>query len=374
MIFIDGSNLYHVLGQICGRHDLQFDKFGLKLANGRDLRRIYYYNIRQDSDRFPEFRGEQSKFLESLYDTPYLEVRLGIWKQRGEAMVEKGVDVMLATDFVTKAFRDQYDTAIIVSGDGDFYPAIQAVKDAGKHVEVAAFETNISPEAARAADVHLKLNKTFFTSLWMTKAQVRARTEASGRPEVTDEAASPNGEDKKSGSTSSRRRPVRASSSSTPTSGSSSPSGTDEKRSRPTRRRSTRSGSSSSTSSSSAASRNGAAQSQDASPKPAAPAEKPEADASREGMRRTPARRRVGGTQAGSSSNGSSTSSESNPQPERAAPRPPALRNQSASATPANPASPASEERSENGQDGNRRAGWLRRFGLNSGESNEEND
>ena len=49
MVFIDGSNLYHVLTQSCGRHDLQFDKFALKLANGRDLKRIYYYNIRQES-------------------------------------------------------------------------------------------------------------------------------------------------------------------------------------------------------------------------------------------------------------------------------------------------------------------------------------
>ena len=42
MVFIDGSNLYHVLTQSCGRHDLQFDKFAVKLANGRELKRIYY--------------------------------------------------------------------------------------------------------------------------------------------------------------------------------------------------------------------------------------------------------------------------------------------------------------------------------------------
>ena len=72
MVFIDGSNLYHVLTQSCGRHDLQFDKFALKLANGRDLKRIYYYNIRQESDTNPNMGVEQQKFLgltaPSLYD------------------------------------------------------------------------------------------------------------------------------------------------------------------------------------------------------------------------------------------------------------------------------------------------------------------
>ena len=165
MVFIDGSNLYHVLSQACGRHDLQFDKFAMKLANGRKLQRIYYYNIRQESDSNPNVGVEQAKFLESMYDTPYVEVRLGIWKQRGDIMVEKGVDVMLATDLVTNAYNDHYDTAIVVSGDADFYPALQAVKDVGKHIEVAAFDMNMSAESARVSDVVQKFNKTWFTGL-----------------------------------------------------------------------------------------------------------------------------------------------------------------------------------------------------------------
>ena len=165
MVFIDGSNLYHVLTQSCGRHDLQFDKFAMKLANGRDLKRTYYYNIRQESDTNPAVGMEQQKFLDSMYDTPYIEVRLGIWKQRGEIMVEKGVDVMLATDLITHAYKNHNDTAIVVSGDADFYPALQAVKDVGKHIEVAAFDMNLSAESGRVSDVTIKFNKiTIFSN------------------------------------------------------------------------------------------------------------------------------------------------------------------------------------------------------------------
>ena len=197
MVYIDGSNLYHVLSQNCGRHDLQFDKFSTKLANGRSLRRTYYYNVRQDNETSANMVQDQKKFLDSMYETPFIEVRLGIWKQRGDTLVEKGVDVMLATDLVAHAYQDHYDTAIVVSGDADFYPALQAVKDIGKHIEVAAFDSNLSTESSRVADYSIRLNKTFFTGLWMTRSKARIRAAAtSRRSKVTDEAASPNGEDK----------------------------------------------------------------------------------------------------------------------------------------------------------------------------------
>ncbi len=106
MIFIDGSNLYHVLAQNCGRYDLVFDKFGNKLADGRQLVRTYYYNIRQDPTFNPSASAEQDKFLSALFEIPYFEVRLGVHRRHGDQMVEKGVDVMMATDIVVGAFRD----------------------------------------------------------------------------------------------------------------------------------------------------------------------------------------------------------------------------------------------------------------------------
>lgn len=317
MVFIDGSNLYHVLGQTCGRHDLQFDKFAQKLANGRDLRRVYYYNIRQEAFEDRSNASDQDKFLSSLYDTPHLEVKLGIWKQRGSTMVEKGVDVMLAVDLVTRAYKDQYDTAIIVSGDADFYPALQAAKDVGKHVEVAAFETNISAEAARVADLHIKLTKTFFTGLWMTRAQLRQRSASSRRPEVSDEAASPNGEDK-SATKSTTRRTTRSSRSTT-------------------RRSSSRS---------TASSRSRTADKEQDDEKPstattetAAKQEESEPAPDRSNIRRTPSRRKVGGTLLNGSSNGTDGASSK--------PRPPALRTPGSSSNGTGSSSSEESEESE---------------------------
>lgn len=52
---------------------------------------------------------------------------------------EKAVDVRLACDLIT--LKDIYDTAIIVSGDQDYVPAVEVVKNFGKHVVNVAFLT-----------------------------------------------------------------------------------------------------------------------------------------------------------------------------------------------------------------------------------------
>lgn len=170
MIFIDGSNLYHVLLKNCGRSDLMFSSFGKKLTGkDRELKKIFYYNVKQELQGKIKIPEEQKKFLKSLEKIDNLEVKLGIWKEQNGSIVEKGVDVLLATDLVLNSVKNKYDTAIIVSGDGDFFPAIEAVKKEGKIVEVAAFESNISKEASDSADKVIKLRKSFFNHLWMPK-------------------------------------------------------------------------------------------------------------------------------------------------------------------------------------------------------------
>ena len=169
MIFIDGSNLSHVLMRNCGRYDLYFSKFATKLANKRKIERIFYYNVRQELEGKITIPEQQKKFLSTLNRIPNIEVKLGIWKEQNGSIVEKGVDVLLATDLVLNAAKNKFDTAIIVSGDGDFFPAIESVQAEGKRVEVAAFQSNISKETNKACDKLIKLHKSYFNNLWIPK-------------------------------------------------------------------------------------------------------------------------------------------------------------------------------------------------------------
>ena len=174
-IFIDGSNLYHALRDNYGRVDLNFTDFTAKLCAGRPLFRTYYYNALQDPKDRPEGHREQQEFLDTLKKTPYLEVRLGGMKLSQGVPVEKGIDIMLATDLLHFGWNDLYDVAVLVSGDGDFAYALQAAKNMGKHVEVAYFESNISRSMLDVADNRHLLNAEFFKGLWRSGPKRRAR-------------------------------------------------------------------------------------------------------------------------------------------------------------------------------------------------------
>ncbi|MCE7698671.1 MAG: NYN domain-containing protein [Methanobacterium paludis] len=62
-------------------------------------------------------------------------------------------------DLISFAMDNQYDTAIIVSGDYDYFRAIEEVQRRGKRVEIAYFlNEGISEEFIQFADKFVSLN------------------------------------------------------------------------------------------------------------------------------------------------------------------------------------------------------------------------
>ena len=170
MIFIDGSNLYHSLKNIFGRTDLDIGKFCRKLLGRRRLTRIYYYNAKVGRKEEPERYRKQQEFFSSVNAIPYSELRLGRLVYTNWPTVppyEKGIDVQLATDMITHSFRNNYNVAILVAGDNDFVGAIQAVKDNGKHVEVALFgKEGTSRQLRDVADNIISINSRLLKGCW----------------------------------------------------------------------------------------------------------------------------------------------------------------------------------------------------------------
>ena len=170
MIFIDGSNLYHSLKNIFGRTGLDIGKFCQKLLGQRHLTRIYYYNANVGRKEEPERYRKQQEFFSSVNAVPYSELRLGRLVYTDWPTVppyEKGVDVQLATDMITHSYKNNFSTAILVAGDNDFVGAIQAVKDNGKHVEVALFgKKGGSWQLRGVADKIITINTRLLESCW----------------------------------------------------------------------------------------------------------------------------------------------------------------------------------------------------------------
>lgn len=162
-VFIDGSNFYHACRESLGRTDVDLGKFGRYLVGDRELVRIYYYNCPLPSDAPDEQRRAQERFYGALARVPYLEVRLGKLIPKDfkcsrcseitRRPVEKGVDMRIGVDMLSLASKGLIDVAVLVSGDGDLVEAIKAVKELGKHVELAALPAGRSWDLVKAADV-----------------------------------------------------------------------------------------------------------------------------------------------------------------------------------------------------------------------------
>jgi len=156
-VFIDGSNLYHGVKEILPDDHLDIAKLITWLVGNRQLTRTYYYNVPISPQHNPTGASAQQRFFGALNRIPYLQIRLGRLEPRGAVFVEKGVDVGIAVDMLSMGFRNLYDTAILVSSDGDFAHAIHEVQELGKHVEVAHFAR--ARAVSQAADVSLELNE-----------------------------------------------------------------------------------------------------------------------------------------------------------------------------------------------------------------------
>ncbi|MBI2579311.1 MAG: NYN domain-containing protein [Candidatus Aenigmarchaeota archaeon] len=144
-IFIDGSNFYHSVKDTFNLHDSQIDFAKLIgiLRKDRLLIGTYYYNASLDIKYNKEIYWKQQKFFADLRKIPALHIILAHMRkteQGGKVHYSvKGDDIHLAIDMVSFAYENLYDTAILVSGDGDFEPAIKRVQKLGKKVENAYF-------------------------------------------------------------------------------------------------------------------------------------------------------------------------------------------------------------------------------------------
>lgn len=147
-IFIDGSNFYHSLKNL-NISKIDFQKLIDILLNNRDLVSIKYYNASLDISVDKNRYWKQQKFFNYLRKIPFFEVILckmrKIRKSNRTIDFEvKGDDVHLTVDLISGAYENIYDTAILVSGDEDFVPAIKKVQQLSKKVENAYFISSSS--------------------------------------------------------------------------------------------------------------------------------------------------------------------------------------------------------------------------------------
>jgi len=152
---------------------------------------VYYYNAAYDQGTDSEGYAKQQRFFTSLRRTPYLNLSLGRLERRRidytgmrsdarkrieeilgmplpeHTYVEKGVDTQLAVDMIRLAVADTYDIAVLISGDGDFAPAVEFVKQLGKQVELGRVSRWPCNRLRDVCDVEVPIEEDMLESCWV---------------------------------------------------------------------------------------------------------------------------------------------------------------------------------------------------------------
>ena len=147
-VFIDAQNLYHSARSLFGGR-VNFKALLQTAVGGRQLVRAFGYVISTKT-------GEEKPFFEAL-------IKLGIETREKELQEFFGGakradwDVGLAVDAIRTA--EIVDTIVIVSGDGDFIPLVEYLKNQGRRVEVIAFGRSSSGKLKEAVDEFIDLGE-----------------------------------------------------------------------------------------------------------------------------------------------------------------------------------------------------------------------
>ncbi|OYT64581.1 hypothetical protein B6U74_05230 [Candidatus Bathyarchaeota archaeon ex4484_205] len=101
----------------------------------------------------------QKRFIKSIANYHFFELRTYPLKYRNGQIFQKGVDVQLAVDLVTHAFRDNFDIAVICSGDIDLLESLKIVKSLGKRVVVMSHPKQTARAIRKEADFYIDIGK-----------------------------------------------------------------------------------------------------------------------------------------------------------------------------------------------------------------------
>lgn len=170
-VFVDYQNLYHgARGAFGEAHEapgyghvrplalgVLLRQLGEAVDSERELAQVRIYRGEPTAHSHPKLQAAYQRQVEAWRRHDMVEVITRplrhsptAWDSDGRPSSwdtgrEKGIDVLIALDMVLGAVRDEYDVAVLFSGDTDLVPAIDGVIEAGKRVENAVWWPDRGP-------------------------------------------------------------------------------------------------------------------------------------------------------------------------------------------------------------------------------------
>ena len=147
-IFLDVQNLYHSAKNLYQAR-VNFREILKEAVAGRQLIRSFAYVVRTKT-------GEEKPFFDALANLG-IEMRVKDLQEYYGGLKKADWDVGIAVDAIKTSPR--VDVTVLVSGDGDYVPLVEYLKNHGIRVEVMAFGKSTSTRLREAADEFIDLSE-----------------------------------------------------------------------------------------------------------------------------------------------------------------------------------------------------------------------
>lgn len=147
-IFIDGSNLFYAALQL--GIEIDYTKLLHRLTGGSRLLRAFFYTGVDPTNE------KQQGFLLWMRRNGYRVIAKDL-VQLPDGSKKANLDVEIAVDLM--ALVGAYDTAVIVSGDGDLAYAADAVSYRGARIEVVSLRSMTSDSLINVCDRYIDLDQ-----------------------------------------------------------------------------------------------------------------------------------------------------------------------------------------------------------------------
>lgn len=160
-VLVDVSNMYHSAKNLYNKK-VNYKEILTRAVAGRRLIRATAYAVRTEGE-------EENSFFEALTQQGF-EIKMKDLQIFAGGAKKADWDVGIAIDAIKLA--DKLDVIILVSGDGDYLPAVSYIQNnKGCLVEIMAFRQTASSKLIEEADdfTDLSTNKKFLIDHFLPK-------------------------------------------------------------------------------------------------------------------------------------------------------------------------------------------------------------
>lgn len=158
-VFIDGGYFAKVVERNFNRAKIDFQRLSDVLAGPVQRLRTYYYDCMPYQGNPPSAQEREkytskSKFLHAVSrEVQRFQFRQGRLRKTGPNTFEqKRIDVLLGVDMARLCSKKQIDLVILIAGDADLVPAVEACKEEGAITRLYYHPSSISDELINVCD------------------------------------------------------------------------------------------------------------------------------------------------------------------------------------------------------------------------------